>query len=124
MRSLSDSRPGEPDFSHEIFAYDWRKSVRHSANALRDTVLRLHQENGGSPVHLVAHSMGGLVVRATLLQHGAELWPRVGRMEFIATPHYGAAAIADYLKNHFWGTELMALLGLYLSRETLRSLWA
>jgi len=27
------------------------------------------------------------------------------------------------LKNHFWGTELMALLGLYLSRETLRSLW-
>lgn len=68
--------------------------------------------------------MGGLVVRATLLQHGAELWPRVGRMEFIATPHYGAAAIADYLKNHFWGTELMALLGLYLSRETLRSLWA
>src|SRR4051794_37329685 len=50
---------GVPDFGHEIFAYDWRKSMRHSAGALRDTVLRLHQENGGLPVHLVAHSMGG-----------------------------------------------------------------
>jgi pimeloyl-ACP methyl ester carboxylesterase len=114
---------GESDFGHEIFAYDWRKSVRHSTSALRDTVLRLHQKNGGSPVHLVAHSMGGLVVRATLLQHGDQLWPKLGRIVFVATPHYGAPAIAGYLKNHFWGTELMALLGLYLSRETLRSLW-
>jgi pimeloyl-ACP methyl ester carboxylesterase len=113
----------EPHIGHEIFAYDWRKSFRHGAKALRDTVLRLHEENGGSPVHLVAHSMGGLMVRATLLQYGAELWPKLGRIVFIATPHYGATAIAGYLKNHFWGTELMALLGLYLSRETLRSLW-
>jgi pimeloyl-ACP methyl ester carboxylesterase len=114
---------GESGFGHDIFAYDWRKSLRHSSSALRDAVLRLHHENGGSPVHLVAHSMGGLIVRATLLQHGAELWPKLGRIVFIATPHYGATAIAGYLKNHFWGTELMALLGLYLSRETLRSLW-
>ena len=64
-----------------------------------------------------------MMVRATLLQYGAELWPKLGRIVFIATPHYGATAIAGYLKNHFWGTELMALLGLYLSRETLRSLW-
>jgi pimeloyl-ACP methyl ester carboxylesterase len=114
---------GELDFGHYIFAYDWRKSLRHSSGALRDAIRRLHQENGGSPVHVVAHSMGGLIVRETLLQHGAELWPRLGRIVFIATPHYGATAIAGYLKNHFWGTELMALLGLYLSRETLRSLW-
>jgi pimeloyl-ACP methyl ester carboxylesterase len=113
----------ECDFGHYIFAYDWRKPLRYSSGALRDEVLRLHRENAGSPVHLVAHSMGGLIVRDTLLRYGAELWPRLGRIVFIATPHYGATAIAGYLKNHFWGTELMALLGLYLSRETLRSLW-
>jgi pimeloyl-ACP methyl ester carboxylesterase len=109
--------------NHEIFSYDWRKSLLHSAAALRDLVLKLHQENGGKKVHLVAHSMGGLMVRTALMQHAAELWPRLGKIIFIGTPHYGATAIAGYLKNHLWGFELMAVLGRYLSRATLRSLW-
>jgi pimeloyl-ACP methyl ester carboxylesterase len=109
--------------NHEIFPYDWRKSSLLSASGLRDLVLKLHQANGGKKIHLVAHSMGGLTVRAALMEHGAELWPRVGKIVFVGTPHYGATAIAGYLKNHLWGFELMALLGKYLSRETLRSLW-
>ena len=75
------------------------------------------------PVHLVAHSMGGLMVRAALMDLGRELWPKLGRVVFLGTPHYGSPAIAGYLKNHLWGFELIALLGLYLSRQTLRSLW-
>jgi hypothetical protein len=57
------------------------------------------------------------------MQHGAEIWPKIGRILFIGTPHYGATAIAGYLKNHLWGFEMMAVLGNYLSRATLRSLW-
>lgn len=113
----------QDDFGHEIFPYDWRKPLGLSTAALRDLVLRLHAENGEQPVHLVAHSMGGLMVRATLMDHGQELWPKIGRIVFIGTPHYGSPAIAGYLKNHLWGFELLALLGLYLSRKTLRSLW-
>jgi pimeloyl-ACP methyl ester carboxylesterase len=113
----------QDDFGHEMFPYDWRKPLKLSTAALRDLVFKLHTENGGSPVHLVAHSMGGLMVRATLMDHGPELWPKLGRVVFIGTPHYGSPAIAGYLKNHLWGFELMALLGLYLSRQTLRSLW-
>jgi hypothetical protein len=79
--------------------------------------------NGGKKIHFVAHSMGGLMVRTALMQHGSELWPKLDRIVFIGTPHYGAAAIAGYLKNHLWGFEVMALLGQYLSRDTLRSLW-
>jgi pimeloyl-ACP methyl ester carboxylesterase len=109
--------------NHEIFAYDWRKSLLHSTAALRDLILKLYQVNNGKKIHVVAHSMGGLMVRATLMQHGVELWPKIGRIVFIATPHYGATAIAGYLKNHLWGFELMAVLGRYLSRATLRSLW-
>jgi pimeloyl-ACP methyl ester carboxylesterase len=114
---------GQDGFGHEIFAYDWRKSLTLSTAALRDLVLSLHNANGGKPVHLVAHSMGGLVVRAALMDHGPKLWPKLGRIVFIATPHYGAPAIAGYLKNHFWGFDLMAVLGQYLSRPTFRSLW-
>jgi len=111
------------DFGHEMFPYDWRKSVLMSADALRDLVLDVYRRNGGMPVHLVAHSMGGLVVRAALMQHGPELWPVLGKIVFIATPHYGSPAIAGYLKNHLWGWELLALLGVFLSRDTFRSLW-
>ena len=109
--------------NHEIFPYDWRKSLLQSAGALRDLVLRLHQENGGQKIHLVAHSLGGLMVRTALMQHAAEIWPRIGKIVFVGTPHYGATAIAGYLKNHLWGFELMAVLGEYLKRPTLRSLW-
>jgi pimeloyl-ACP methyl ester carboxylesterase len=111
------------DFGHELFPYDRRKPLHLSTGALRDLVLKLYSENGKQPVHLVAHSMGGLMVRATLMDYGQELWPKIGQIVFIGTPHYGSPAIAGYLKNHLWGFELMAVLGLFLSRETYRSLW-
>ncbi len=111
------------DFGHVLFPYDWRKPLSNSAASLRDLVSGFHAKNGGQPVHLVAHSMGGLMVRTTLMEHGNEIWPKIGRIVFIGTPHYGSPAIAGYLKNHLWGFELLALLGLYLSPETLRTFW-
>ena len=113
----------EPGIGHVIFPYDWRKPFSSSTAALRDLVVRLHRDNNRHSVHIVAHSMGGLMVRAALMEFGEEMWPKIGKIVFIATPHYGAAAIAGYLKNHLWGFELMAVLGAYLSRPTLRSLW-
>ena len=111
------------DFGHEVFAYDWRKSLTRSSDSLRETVVRLYATNGNRPIHLVAHSMGGLLVRATLMKHGEELWPKLGRIVFIGTPHYGSPAIACYLKNHLCGSPLMFLLGSFLSPATYRSLW-
>jgi pimeloyl-ACP methyl ester carboxylesterase len=107
---------------HDIFPYDWRKSFLHSTTALRDRVVQLHQ-NSGRKIDIVAHSMGGLMVRTALMEHGDVIWPAIRKIVFVGTPQYGATAIAGYLKNHLWGFELMALLGRYLSRETLRSLW-
>ena len=111
------------DFGHRPFPYDWRKLYSQNTRALRDLILKMHETNGGYPVHIVAHSMGGLMVRATLRQYGDELWPVLGRIAFIGTPHYGSTSIAGYLKNHLWGWDLMAVMGLYLSRDTFRSLW-
>ena len=111
------------DFSHQTYPYDWRKSPLHSAAALRDLVVKLHTENGGEPVHIVAHSLGGLITRTALMEHGAEIFPRLGKIVFVATPHYGSPAIAGYLKNHLWGWDVLAVLGRYLDRDTFRSLW-
>jgi pimeloyl-ACP methyl ester carboxylesterase len=103
------------------FPYDWRKSMRASAGALRDAIIRAYDDYG-KRVHLVGHSMGGLMIRTALMIHGKELWPKVDRIVFIGTPHYGSASIAGYLKNHLWGWEAMAILGMFLSRETFRSM--
>jgi pimeloyl-ACP methyl ester carboxylesterase len=111
------------DFGHKNFAYDWRKSYFQNTEALRKMILEMHSKNNGQPVHIVAHSMGGIMARAALMKHGNDLWPIVGRIVFIGTPHYGSPSIAGYLKNHLWGWNLMAVLGMYLSRETFRSLW-
>lgn len=104
------------------FPYDWRKSPRASAQRLRDLVKQVHSDYG-EPVHLVAHSMGGLVIRTALMLYGDEMWPKLGKIVFIATPHYGAPSIAGYLKNHLWGWEPLAVIGAFLSREAFLSMW-
>lgn len=113
---------GRQDFGHDMFPYDWRKPLSASVPALRRLIDDTYDQNGNQPVHLVAHSMGGLMVRETLRAHDS-LWNKVGRVVFIGTPHYGSQAMGGYLKNHFWGFELMALLGIYLSRDAFRSMW-
>lgn len=110
------------DFGHVIFPYDWRKSLVHSAEDLKSLILRTYETNGNKPVHLVGHSMGGIMIRTMLMLYGADVWKVIGRVAFIGTPHYGSPAIASYLKNHLWGWDFRALLGRYISRETFRTL--
>ncbi|WP_330242429.1 lipase family alpha/beta hydrolase [Streptomyces sp. NBC_00525] len=107
------------DHDPHDFPYDWRKPLSTSADEFHTAVLAA--ASPGQPVHVVAHSMGGLVVRTALMRH-PDLWNHVGKVVFIGTPHYGSPAIGGYLKNHLWGFELLALLGRYLSRDTFRSL--
>lgn len=107
-------------FAHLALPYDWRKPLHSSAGRLREAIAGASEESGG-PVHIVAHSMGGLLARLTLMTY-PELWESIGRVVFIGTPHYGSPAIAGYLKNHLWGFESLALLGRYLDRSAFRSL--
>lgn len=68
-------------FDADFWPYDWRVSVTHSASLLAD---KIQSETG--PVHLVAHSMGGLVARACLENKPTKL----GRVITLGTPHYGS----------------------------------
>lgn len=108
-------------FGYESFPFDWRRLVTSQTAGLQQRIIELYDASR-KPVHLVGHSLGGLMIRAALMQHGAELWPLIGKIVFIGTPHYGSPSIAGYLKNHLWGWDEMAVLGMYLSRETFRSM--
>ena len=56
-----------------LFPYDWRQDVFTSAKLLADFVEKVVWRDGKRPVHLVAHSLGGLVARAFIAEH-ADLW--------------------------------------------------
>ena len=83
----------------EAFAYDWRRDIDASANQLADFI---RARFPGQPVHLVAHSMGGLVAR-TMIQRHSSLWEQMrgselsvgGRLIMLGTPNYGSFAIVQ-----------------------------
>lgn len=73
-----------------IFAYDWRRDLRSTANTLADTLDGL---DGSHSIHLVAHSMGGLVCRYILESGHFTTRPwfsRIRELITLATPHLGA----------------------------------
>tara|TARA_R110002167_G_scaffold105496_9_gene271358 strand:- start:10512 stop:11960 length:1449 start_codon:yes stop_codon:yes gene_type:complete len=115
----------EQGLTAEKHPYDWRKSLLRSTSGLANHIEQVWKQNGHKKhsVNLVAHSMGGLLIRATLMEHKKQLIDKIGRIVFLATPHYGSPSIAYFLRDHLRGDLTMWLLGKYLSRETFRSLW-
>ncbi|NND90790.1 MAG: CHAT domain-containing protein [Granulosicoccus sp.] len=106
--------------THDVrpFAYDWRVSIERSAELLceaieeaLDQAIALDQ-----PVRIVAHSMGGLVVRAMLAKpEGQRLWKRMGtvpgsRLIMLGTPNGGSHAIAAMLMGRDALVRKLALL--------------
>ena len=95
----------------ETYAYDWRKDIDEASDGLA-TLIR--QKFPGKPVHLVAHSMGGLVSRNLIRRH-PQLWDAMkapdlvagGRLIMLGTPNYGSFAIPPVLTG---GDQMMELL--------------
>lgn len=46
-----------------IFPYDWRKPIKDAAQKLANQLRVIQQKAGNQCIHIVAHSMGGLVAR-------------------------------------------------------------
>jgi CHAT domain len=81
------------------FAFDWREDVAKSATRLEAEV---REFGAGGPVHLVAHSMGGLVARY-VSRNFAATWTAMddgpnhaagGRLVMLGTPNRGSFAPA------------------------------
>jgi len=65
--------------THEVleFAYDWRQPIQESAKQLRSVLAEAlkNREATGTPVRILAHSSGGIVVRALQLLDN-DVWTR------------------------------------------------
>jgi CHAT domain-containing protein/pimeloyl-ACP methyl ester carboxylesterase len=91
--------------SHRVvrFAYDWRRPLRETAVELATCLKALLQETAasGQPVRLLAHGMGGLVVRA-LVKTEESLWNELmgrngARFVMLGTPNQGSHQMVETL---------------------------
>lgn len=114
LRSLG-FRDGETLF---VFSYDWRQSNFHTAK-LFDAWVKERPALTNSQFDIVAHSMGGIVTRIWMLEHGGS--SRVRKAIYLGTPFQGSMnALATLsegwgdFKNHIAG-------GIDLVRRTMLS---
>ncbi|RUL88560.1 CHAT domain-containing protein [Tautonia sociabilis] len=103
-----------------VFTYDWRKDIRLAADRLLANINSTFGPD--EPVHLVAHSMGGLVARSFIQRHperwrsmwsaGADRRSRGGRLVMLGTPNHGSYLVPQVLcglANTVWMIERLDL---------------
>lgn len=101
-------------FDAAFVPFDWRQSVRDAGSELADRL-----EAAPARVHLVAHSMGGLVARAALARPQAAR--RIGRLVMLGTPNHGSFAPVQALRGSYSLARKLAALDLAHGPEELAS---
>lgn len=89
--------------SHKVMVhdYDWRQPIAALGKELADVIRKALTTNPDQPVRLLAHSMGGLLVRAAFAADKT-LWPELvarpgGRLLMLGTPNQGSYAFVENL---------------------------
>lgn len=109
------------------FAYDWRMDVDESADKLAQAIQGFAH---GQPVHLVAHSMGGLVARRFAQRH-RDVWNAIddpngrragGRLIQLGTPNRGSFAISLFLTGEEKIVKQLSLLDFWHGKKKVVSL--
>ncbi|MFN7677701.1 MAG: esterase/lipase family protein, partial [Cyanobacteriota bacterium] len=112
--------------SHRVvrFPYDWRQPLDVLAERL-ETVLRplVAEADARAPVRLLAHGMGGLVVRAFMARE-PDLWQRLiglqgARFLMLGTPNHGSVQVVATLLGQSPMIRNLARLGQRLDAQEL-----
>ena len=109
--------------NHEVrlFPYDWRQPLMTLGEQFADWLSKLLNENPDVQVRILAHSMGGLVVRAAIA-HDTTLWEKViarkeSRLVMLGTPNHGAHLFVHTLLGQSDTVRLLARMDLRHSMQ-------
>jgi pimeloyl-ACP methyl ester carboxylesterase len=104
------------------FWFDWRLDLNHAAEELHNKINEWFTKD--SPIHIVAHSMGGLVARAFIRRYQErweKMWDKIGngrkgsrggRLVMLGTPSYGSFAVPQIITGLEPMVRKLALLDL------------
>jgi len=118
--------------SHEVieFSFDWRRPIEQEARRLAQVMDQALQLRAATcqPVHLLAHSMGGLVARTVQLER-PEVWQRWlersgSRLLMLGTPNGGSFAPMQVLSGDDRMGNALAAFGLPFQDQKARQLMA
>jgi hypothetical protein len=114
------------EWNVKAFWFDWRKDLNLAADELNMQLGNWFDAK--EPVHIVAHSMGGLVARTFIKKYGARwqsMWDRAGdgkgggRLVMLGTPNHGSFAIPQVITGLEGLVRKLALLDFRHSRQDL-----
>ncbi|MBL9170912.1 MAG: alpha/beta fold hydrolase [Verrucomicrobiales bacterium] len=81
------------------FPYDWRRANASHVTTLRQYISNIRALHDGARVDVIAHSMGGLVLRQYVLAHPED----IGKVVTIGTPFWGSPmAVYRTLTGRFY----------------------
>lgn len=113
------------DFDTYPFPYDWRMDLTDAANELAKKVNAVldDKKRTNHDVHFIAHSMGGLVLRA-MIHHHADLWKKLTssgktKVLMMGVPNEGSFATIRILLGKDSIIKKLALLDFINSKEDL-----
>lgn len=69
------------------FPYDWRLNLDSTKDLLNARMEEIKSQTGAQKVNIIAHSMGGLLVKNYMSSYGNN---SIGNLIFVGTPHLGA----------------------------------
>lgn len=108
--------------------FDWRKSLTEAADLLSNTLDYIKDKAPYRNVHIVAHSMGGLVVRQLMMDSPQE-WASFkensqNKFVMLGTPWLGSHLIMEVLTGHSKRVKQLAALDFRNNRaELLEIFW-
>jgi len=86
------SRLAAEEWDVHLADFDWRVDIFESAERLAAQLETILKAKPKREVHLVAHSMGGLVARAMAVKR-PDIWESLGRLVMLGTPNRGSFAV-------------------------------
>ncbi len=79
------------------YPYDWRLNLSTTAQGLAQTIQTAAINSESGKVNIVAHSMGGLLLKEYLRTAPANTINRINKVIFLGTPHLGAPKASKVL---------------------------
>lgn len=87
LRLQLESDGYQKDQALFYFPYDWRLDLQQTKDLLKQKIEAIKLQTNSSKVDIIAHSMGGLLVKNYLNSYGKG---SVDKLIFVGTPHLGA----------------------------------